>query len=214
MKRSVVVLVTAALLFTGSISETLAQAYYHRTFYEGIDRFELHYFPGGVTAGQAKKLTGGYAALPAGYYGYMKIGTVWRNDIVGYTMIKGQTLADYLKRYGRPVFAIRDQTIDIFGSFKSFLAADPTRYQYGREADYVARDKGRRTARTILAKRGSEIHTIVMRGRDRDCRRRLKKNKLYQKFVFLDGGASLSPSARNPCYLVIRRGDLVATFFD
>ncbi len=195
-----------ALLFF-SAPACIATRNYHRVFYEGVDRFRLVYFPGGVTAQEAKRQTGAYMVLPAGYRGRMKIGAVWRNEIVGFTKIKDQVIARYLSRHARPVFAIRDETVlDIFGSFRSFQAAGPTSYQFGREADSVARDKSRYTKRAILAKSGSAIHVLVMDGRDRACRARLKRNKLDSKFVFLDGGSSLNSSARNPCYLAFFKG--------
>lgn len=206
-----------ALLLLGSVKTGVAQTYkrYHQTFYEGVDSFELCYFPGGVTATEARRLTKGTVVLPAGYYGNMSIGGVWRHDVVGYTVIKGTPIAKYLTKYGRPIFAIRDGTyLDIFGSFRSFQKANPAIYQFAREVDYVARDKSRPTGRTILAKKGGEIHAIVMQGRDKDCRQRLKKNKLDKKFVFLDGGSSLLPNALNPCYLVIRRGGLATVLLD
>ena len=195
-----------ALIIAGC-SAANATRNYHRVFYEGAVRLKLAYFAGGVTPAQAKRKLGAYMVLPAGYRGTMKIGRIWRNDVVGYTMINGRTLAGYLQRHGRPIFAIRDETVlDIFGSFRSFQAAGPAFYQDGREADYVARDRSRRTKRVILAKSGGAIHVLVMDGRDRDCRARLKKNKLEGKFVFLDGGSSLDASARNPCYLAFFKG--------
>lgn len=201
MKRFIIFCLLCAGPFFFLVGAAAAQRY-HRVFYEGVDRFGLFYFPGGVTAREAKKQTGAYMVLPAGYYGKMKIGTVWRNEVVGFTMIKNQVISRYLEKYGRPVFAIHDETVlDIFGSYRSFLAASPTNYQFGREADYVAIYKKRWTGRTILAKRGREVHAIVMNGRDQDCRRRLRKNRLDGKFVFLDGGSALDPGSHNPCYI-------------
>lgn len=211
MLRFVVLWLLTALILLVCSSATSAARNYHRVFYEGAARYKLAYFSGGVTAAQAKRQTGAYMVLPAGYRGKIKIGAVWRNEIVGYAKIEDRAIAKYLNKYGRPIFAIRDETtLDIFGSFRSFQAANPMWYQFGREVDYVARDRSRRTKRAILAKSGSAIHVLVMDGRDKDCRARLKKNKLEGKFVFLDGGSSLDASARNPCYLAIFKQDVAA----
>jgi len=189
------------LVFFGLANSAAARVLtYHRNYSTDAYSFGIFYRSGGVTAAEAKKQTRAFSVIPGGYHGLMKFHDVWRRENVDLTIVNGNQLADYLHTLGRPILAIRDGEVHIFGSYRSFRVAGV--FDYAVAGDAVAINKRTVRARTIIAVKNRNVHAIVMYGTHQMCADRMAKLGLG-KYMFLDGGSSLLPTAKNPSYVVI-----------
>lgn len=197
MFRSIILL----LVFFGLASSAAARVLtYHRIYSMDAYSFGIFYRSGGVTAAEAKRQTHAFSVVPGGYHGRMNFRGQWRRENVDLTIVGGNQLADYLHTLGRPILAIRDDEVQIFGSYQSFQRSG--QFDYAVAGDTVARYKYSIRARTIVGIKNRNVHVIVMYGTHKMCVDRLTRLGVG-KYMFLDGGSSLLPTARNPSFVYI-----------
>lgn len=155
------------------------------------------YRPGGQTVAQVKKQTGGQFVIPGGYYG-LKNGRLANVDL---TIVNGRKIAPYRQDCARPILALAPGRAAIFGSYAGY-AQHAGKFPFVLAGDYVAREKLRRCWRSVIGVGNDRLHFFKIFGSHRYCVARLKALGIG-KYLFMDGGTSLSPGAKSPSHIVV-----------
>jgi hypothetical protein len=155
------------------------------------------YRPGGQTAAQVQRQTGGRLVIPGGYFG-LKNGQVANVDL---TIVNGRKIAPYRRDCARPILALAPGRAAIFGSYASF-APHAQKFPFVLAGDSVGREKTRRCWRSIVGIKKGRLIVLRLYASHRLCLQRLKALGIG-KYLFMDGGTSLAPGAKSPSHIVI-----------